>query len=451
MGLGLIACTPTAAPVEESAAWVIETLAGSAQSDLSVLAEGVVVPVESSNLSFQSGGVVSEIMVSEGDLVAAGDVLVRLDATDLQIQRDQAAARLASAQSGLTSAQANLESAKSGVSSAQLQVEAAEAQLALTKAGARPEEVEAAEKQLAAAEAGVTQAVGQRNSAVNGITASQIEGARAQLIAAQAQLLTVENAYDNILNTCFDVPGKGEVCPLYGPVEEQTRAQLEAARLQEQAASATVSQLESGATQGQRSAAQGGVTLAQANVEVAKAQLALVLAGATDAQITQVEVSVKQAKAGIDIAEAGVLQAEAAISQAEAGVKAAEAGLTAADLALARAEIKAPLSGTVSNVNAEVGQLINPGAPIVVVADFGTWEIKTTDLTELDVARVSVGAPVTIQFDAIPNEELTGTVTDVALISAIAQGDVVYEVSIDLVDTEGLPIRWGMTAFINVK
>ncbi len=451
LGLALMACTPSTEPAADSSESVIQPLAAVAQTDLSVLAEGVVVPVESSNLSFQTAGVVAEVMVSEGDSVSAGDVLVRLDTVDLQIQRDQAEARLASAQSGLTAAQANLESAQSGVATSQLQVEAAEAQLALIQAGPRPEEVEAAEKALAAAEAGVTQAVGQRNAAVNGITTSQIEGARAQLISAQAQLLTVENAYDNILTTCFDVPGKGEVCPLYGPVEEQTRAQLEAARLQEQAAAAAVTQLENGATSGQRSAAQGGVTLAQANVAVAEAQLALVQAGATAEQIAQVQVSVDQAKAAIGIAEAGITQAEAAVGQAEAGVKAAEAGLAAADLALSRAEIKAPIGGTISTISTEVGQIVNPGAPVVVMADFGSWEIKTTDLTELDVARVSVGAPVTIQFDAIPGEELDGTVIDVALISAISQGDVVYEVTIDLVGTDGLPIRWGMTAFVNVQ
>ena len=218
----------------------------------------------------------------------------------------------------------------------------------------------------------------------------------------------------------------------------------------EQAAAAQVAQLESGATPGQRSAAQGGVTLALANVEVAKAQLALVQAGATDEQIRQAEVSVEQAKASIKIAEAGVLQAEAAVTQADAGVKAAEAGLAAADLALSRTEIKSPIGGIVSSVNIDVGELANPGVPVVVVADFGEWEIKTTDLTELDVARVAERAPVSIEFDAIPNETLEGVVTDVALISSVSQGDVVYEVTIALVDTQGLPIRWGMTAFVNV-
>ena len=450
-GLALMACTPSVAPAEDAGDSVIEQLAAPAQTDLSVLAEGVVVPVESSNLAFQTAGVVAEVLVEEGDAVAAGDVLIRLDTVDLQIQRDQAEARLASAQSGLVAAQANLESAQSGIGTAELSVQSAEAQLALIQAGPRPEEIEAAEKALAAAEAGVTQAVGQRNAAVNAVTTSQIEGARANLIGAQAQLRAVENAYDDILTTCFDVPGKGEVCPLYGPVEEQTRAQLEAARLQEQAAAAAVTQLENGATSGQRSAAQGGVTLASANVAVAEAQLALVQAGATAEQVAQVAVSVDQARAAIGIAEAGVMQAEAAVGQAEAGVKAAEAGLAAADLALSRAEVKAPIGGTVSTVSTEVGQIVNPGAPVVVMADFGSWEIKTTDLTELDVARVSVGAPVTIQFDAIPGEELNGTVIDVALMSSISQGDVVYEVTIDLTGTDGLPIRWGMTAFVNVQ
>ncbi|MEM8858512.1 MAG: biotin/lipoyl-binding protein [Chloroflexota bacterium] len=450
--LVLIACTPSTEVVEDAASEtnVVETLAGASQNDLSVLAEGVVSPVDFNNLAFQTGGIVSDVMVSEGDEISAGDVLLKLDTIDLQIQRDQAEARLASAQSGLTVAQSNLESAQSAVGTAQLQVEAAEAQLALTQAGPRAEEIEAAEKQLAAAEAGVTQAIGQRNTSINAITTSQIEAARAQLISAQAQLLTIQNAYDDVINTCFDVPGKGEVCPLLGPVEEQTRAQLQAAQLQEQAAAAQVTQLEAGATQGQRSAAQGGVTVAEAQVEVAKAQLALVQAGATAEQIRQAEVAVEQAKTSVTIADAGISQAEAAVTQAEAGVQAAEAGLAAADLALSRTEITSPLSGTISSVNVEVGELANPGVPVVTVADFGGWEIKTTDLTELDVARVSVGAPVSIEFDAIPDRELEGTVTEVALISAISQGDVVYEVTISLEDPDGLPIRWGMTAFVNV-
>ena len=65
-GLALMACAPAAAPADDtnaSAESVVQPLAGPAQTDLSVLAEGVVVPVESSDLSFQIAGVVSEVLV----------------------------------------------------------------------------------------------------------------------------------------------------------------------------------------------------------------------------------------------------------------------------------------------------------------------------------------------------------------------------------------------------
>ncbi|MDJ0754560.1 MAG: hypothetical protein QNJ45_13635, partial [Ardenticatenaceae bacterium] len=79
------------------------------------------------------------------------------------------------------------------------------------------------------------------------------------------------------------------------------------------------------------------------------------------------------------------------------------------------------------------------------------WQIRTTDLTELDVAKISTGSTVDVSFDAIPNETVAGTVTEVALVSTLSQGDVVYEVTIALEPAEDLPIRWGMTTFIDVE
>jgi HlyD family secretion protein len=82
-----------------------------------VVAEGRVVPVRSASLSLSTGGVVSEILVAEGDRVAAEQVLVRL-ATARQL-----AARVAQAEAGLAQAQARL---------------------AELRAGARPEEIASA-------------------------------------------------------------------------------------------------------------------------------------------------------------------------------------------------------------------------------------------------------------------------------------------------------------------
>lgn len=415
----------------------------------SVLAEGEVVPSDFVNLSFQSGGVVRELLVSEGDQVAAGDRLIVLDAADLQIQRDQAATRVKSAEAALAAAQAQVATAQSRVDSAAQQITAAQAQLDLLLAGPRPEEILAAEKSLAAAQASVVQAAGQRDSSLDVATDSAIEAAKAQVASAQAQLTQVESAYDNIINACFDTPD-GEVCPLYGPVEEQTRAQLEAARVNAAAAQAQLDALLNGPTSGQRQAAAGGVVLAESQVAIAQAQLDLLLAGPTQAQITQAEVAVQQAEANVKIAEAGVTQAEAAVAQAEAGLATAEAGLSAAEIVLNRMTLTAPFDGTIGRVNVNPGELVAPGAPVVLLADFSGWNIRTTDLTELDVAKIEVGSPVEVSFDAIPGETVTGTVAEVALVSALSQGDIVYEVTVRLTDTEGLPIRWGMTTFIDV-
>ena len=49
-------------------------------------------------------GRVAEVTVVEGDTVAQGDVLVRLDATLLEAQRDQAEAALATAQAAVDAA-----------------------------------------------------------------------------------------------------------------------------------------------------------------------------------------------------------------------------------------------------------------------------------------------------------------------------------------------------------
>jgi hypothetical protein len=81
------------------------------------------------------------------------------------------------------------------------------------------------------------------------------------------------------------------------------------------------------------------------------------------------------------------------------------------------------------------------------VADFSGWIVKTTDLTELDVVEVTEGQPVTITLDAIPDETLNGKVSLISQNYSEKQGDVVYEVTVELTDT--LPnMRWGMTAVV---
>ena len=81
------------------------------------------------------------------------------------------------------------------------------------------------------------------------------------------------------------------------------------------------------------------------------------------------------------------------------------------------------------------------------LADFSGWIIKTTDLTELDVVSISEGQAVLIALDALPEETINGKVQTIGQNYSEKQGDVVYEVTVEL--TESLPnMRWGMTAVV---
>ncbi len=425
--------------------------APAAQEGGLVSAEGVVVPLFDVNLSFQTGGTVAEILVSEGDNVAVGDALIRLDSSDVELAVQQAEARLVSAQAAAALSQNQLALAEAGVTTAETQVTSAQANLALTKAGPRPEEIAAAEANIAAAQAQINQAAGQRDTTLNNIgTDAQIRAAEAQVAAAAAQTVAIQSQYDIIIDTCFETPN-GEICPLYGAVEENTRAQLQAAQQNQAAAQAALDAVVAGPTAIQQQAAQGGVALATAGRNIAQAQLALLLAGATPEQIAIAEVGVLQAQVGVEIAKAGVTQAEAAVTQEEASVAAAEAGLASAQAMLDRMTLKSTIDGTVSRINTNVGELVAAGIPVVTMADFSSWRVTTTDLTELDVAFVNAGDTATVSFDAIPGETVTGTVTDVALVAGLSRGDVVYEVTLDLDAAPDLPLRWGMTAVVDIE
>lgn len=446
----LVACQQEETPAgQDTAAPTVDVndLAVSIGQD-TVSAEGEVLPVRRANLAFQLGGTVAEVFAESGTRVAAGDPIVRLESGPLASALQQAQAGLQAAEASLQAAEAELALAQAGVETAQIGVRASEAQLALTQAGPAPEEVAAAQNNVAAAEGAVSQAVGNRDATLN-VSDSAVRAAEAQVAAAIAQVRPLEDAYQQILDACFETP-EGEVCPLYGPVEENTRFQLEAARAEAEAAQRALEEAQRGPTEAQQRAANADVQLAVAQRNQAQAQLDLLQAGARDEEIRQAEVGVDQARVGVEQAQVEVMQAEAAVTQAQANVVNAQAEVEAAQKALDRMTITAPFDGTVSDISVEVGELVAPGVPVVRFADFSSWIVETTDLTELDIVAVRNDLPATVTIDAIPGETINGTVVDIAKVSQEVRGDVTYAVTVALDEVSELPLRWGMTAFVEI-
>lgn len=128
----------------------------------------------------------------------------------------------------------------------------------------------------------------------------------------------------------------------------------------------------------------------------------------------------------------------------EARLAAAEAGLAAARKALDSYNLKAPFSGTVTDLYLETGQLVGPEVPAAQLADLSEFEIKTSDLSELEVIRIHEGQAVEIVPDALPEVLLMGTVERIGQSFNTQAGDILYTVTISLDETNP-DLRWGMT------
>ena len=413
-----------------------------------IVAEGVVLPADAAALAFATGGVVAEVVATEGQAVTAGDPLLRLDDAAVTAVLAGVEADQASAEAALAAARAGAELAAAGQQTAAAALAGAEARLSQTQAGARAEERLAAERQLAAAEAGLSRASAERDAAL-AVSDAAVGAAQAQVAAALSRLTALQQAYDTILTTCVTLPDGEEICPLLGAPEENARAQVAAAEAAYAAAQLALDEARAGATAGETRAADAAVAVAAAQRDVAAAQLALLEAGARPEQVELAEIGVARARLGQERAAVATSEAEAAVAQAAAGVEAAASAVDAARAALARHTLLAPFAGTVANIDVAAGELAAPGAAILQLGSPG-WVVETTDLVELDAPFVSVGQAATVTFDALPGESLPGTVIEVGLAPETTRGDVVYRVRIAL-DESDLPLRWGMTAMVRLE
>lgn len=384
-----------------------------------VVADGVVVPQQWAELSLPAGGVVAELPVAEGQQVAAGDVIVRLEAA-------QQRAGVAQAEAGLQAAQARLDELQAGprpeeVEAAQATVDAAVAQLNRLEEGARPEEVAVAQAALAVAQAALQKV--QEGAQTGAIIAAQTDVANAEATLRQAQA-----AYDRVAGS-----------PDIGRLPESL--QLEQATNAYNAARARLADLQAGATA-------GDLAQAQAQVRQAEAQLANVQAAATGSDLAAAQAEVRRALAQLNLLVAGARPET--IAAVEAEVKSAQAALDQAQAALADTELTAPFAGTVVELVPKVGELVAAGQALVQLADLSSWQVETDDLTEFSVVEVQVGAPATLQMDAIPGLSLPGRVVDIQAIGKTRQGDVTYRVTI-IPDESDPRLRWNMTAQVDIE
>ncbi len=128
----------------------------------------------------------------------------------------------------------------------------------------------------------------------------------------------------------------------------------------------------------------------------------------------------------------------------EARLNNAKAQVASAENNLANYELKAPFDGEVMDINVLVNEMVGPESWAVIVADTSQWYIETSDLTELEVVDVAVGQKVSILADALPDVEMSGVVDEISQSFKSQGGDILYTVRINVNDVDPR-MRWGMT------
>ncbi|HEY3341121.1 MAG TPA: HlyD family efflux transporter periplasmic adaptor subunit, partial [Anaerolineae bacterium] len=422
LGVGMIvlaACSTTGGT--QPAAATPGATDAAAKGTGKIVAQGSVLPVRNAALSFQVTGVISEVLVTEGSSVTAGQVIVRLDARQQQ-------AAVAQARAGLSQAQAQLDALKAGarpqeVATAQAALDAAQAALAKLQAGARPEDILAS-----AAAVAITQA--QLAQVQEGPSQQSLDAAHADVANAQAALQQAQFAYDASYKQNPAAIGASAAA-----------LALEQATNNFYAARSHYDDLAKGPTV-------AALAVAKAQVQQASAQFNAIKAAPRQADLDAANAEVHRAQAQLELVKAGARAED--ISAAQAGVDSAQAVLEQAKSALELSEIRAPFAGELAYLDAHVGERAAPGVVLARVGDPSQWEIDTTDLTELNIVSVHEGAKATITVDGLPGVELTGKVARIRQYGENKQGDINYTVVV-LPDHQENRLRWNMTASVTLE
>ena len=148
---------------------------------------------------------------------------------------------------------------------------------------------------------------------------------------------------------------------------------------------------------------------AQRSVAAAK-RYDLVKEGPRREEIDQAQAALAQAQAQFRLVHDGPRREVK--DQARARVEQAKASLQAAEIKLGYAAVTSPLDGVVLSKNAEPGEYVAPGTPIVTVADIeNVWLRAYVDERDVGTDRVRLNDEAEVTTDAYPGKIYKGRVS----------------------------------------
>ena len=400
---------------------------------------GVIQPVTEIDLAFETSGKVLSVNVAEGDQVAEGEVIARLDS-------EVSSSALLSAQAQLASALAGLDQLRNGATASEVAVTAsgvASSNTNLANAEANLELVKSQQDELVQAAAETLRSTG--------LTARLVDGGR-------------ENSDDSFMPPT--ISGTYES-------DEEGQYLIELYRSAAQSgSSARLSGLESGTvsvstTEPQPLGSRGlyiqfppnfadGLNVVW-SVEIPNKQSVSYQANLNNYNLAleNRKVAITQAENAVNIAEAGVLQSTAQLNQVvtparseairiqQAAVDAARANVQSAQNSVGKSVLISPIDGLVTKVLISEGEIASAMSPAVSLISSDSFEI-VIPIAEDDIAELEIGDRAIITFDAYDSYETSATVVSISPQAEIVDNVSTFEVKLGLDEVTEL-IRAGLS------
>lgn len=390
-------------------------------------------------------GKVAEVLVNEGDIVQAGDLLFRLNDSLPLAQRNVSTAAL--------------ETAKAAVQTADAAVASAQAQYDLTLTAAQTEQktnrsadwvaTQPAEfnqpawyfektEQVAAAQTEV-QADQAALGIAQGKVASVIEkAASGDFLAAEKRLMSARTAFEvaqNVLNltASTDLNLKDSAQQTY----DDTVLELASAQKAYNDAITTTGAAD--------------VLTARADLRVAQERYDAAQDGLRVFQTGDLSLKVVAAQKNLD-------QTKAAAGQAKMAVQQAEANLALIDTQIDKLTISAPAAGIILTRAVEPGEVVMPASGLLTMARLSDLTI-TVYIPEDHYGEISLGQTANMTVDSFPGENFVATVVHISgkaeftprnVQTVAGRKTTVFAIKLNLADASG-KLKPGMPADVLFK
>lgn len=291
---------------------------------------------------------------------------------------------------------------------------------------------------------------------------------QAQLITAKSELITAQNALDDLLNSqVISAQAQQTLAQARDNLdlmEYRWRVQQEGYRangetIAEAEANLVLAQNEVDRAQHEYSKYSGrneddpSRALARSNLADARQKRDSVERSLNWYTGSPNEIDQALLDADLAIAQAQLADAEREYERWKNGppadeIEAAQARVAAAQANVDLARITAPFSGTITSLNVKPGDQVAPGSLALRLSDLSHLLVRV-DVSEVDINQIEQGQSVTLAFDAIPDTSYQGQVAEVGIEGMPMQGIVNFEVTVELLDPDEA-IKPGLTAAVDI-